>query len=58
MAIIFSVFDIVWGFKLYRRYKINKKHPQNEENQMEVNNTFEGHPVDMGLRYANVLKNL
>lgn len=48
----------MWGFKLYRRYKINKKHPQNEETQMEVNNTFEGHPVDMGLRYANVLKNL
>ncbi|EAS05315.2 transmembrane protein, putative (macronuclear) [Tetrahymena thermophila SB210] len=51
---IFNVFDIVWGYRLIMRYRAEKD--SSTMTQMEANSLFEGHPIDMALRYANVNK--
>ena len=56
MSSIFNYFDIVWGYRLWRRHQIEKQGDQCTIPQCEANYIFEGHPVDMALRYANILK--
>lgn len=56
MSSIFNFFDIVWGWRLFRRYQIEKHGDKCTIPQCEVNYIFEGHPVDMALRYSNILK--
>ena len=57
---IFNLFDFVWGVKLLRRVMAEKAHQKGNCSltQEEANSLFEGHPVDMALRYANILKTL
>ena len=57
---IFNFFDILWGVKLIRRIRAEKADKLNtcRLTQEEANTLFEGHPVDMALRYANILKTL
>ena len=56
MSSIFNYFDIVWGVKLLKRRKALKDGPASKLTQIEANILFEGHPVDLALRYANVNK--
>jgi hypothetical protein len=56
MSSIFNFFDIVWGFRLYKRHRIRSG--QLVVSQAEANVTLEGHPVDMALRYANIKKTI
>ena len=58
MSSIFNYFDFVWGFKLYRRYKAIKSGSECKLTQRDAHSLFEGHPVDMALRFANVNKTL
>jgi hypothetical protein len=44
--------------KLYKRYKLEKYRNKNGYSNEEINFIFEGHPVDMGLRYGNIMKTL
>ena len=57
---IFNFFDILWGVKLIKRIRAEKADQKNtcRLTQEEANTLFEGHPVDMALRYANILKTL
>lgn len=55
---IFNYFDIFYGRKLYQRYKLVKHRNRQGFSDEELNFIFEGHPVDMGLRYGNVMKTL
>lgn len=56
MSSIFNYFDIVWGYRLWRRYQIEKQGEKCTIPQCEANYIFEGHPIDIALRYANILK--
>ena len=58
MSSIFNYFDIVWGVKLLKRRHALKKGENCKLTQTEANSLFEGHPVDMALRFANVNKTL
>ena len=58
MSSIFNYFDIMWGVKLNKRRLALKAGPQSKMTQIEANTLFEGHPVDMALRFANVNKTL
>jgi len=58
MSSIFNYFDIMWGVKLYKRYKAIKSGVQCKLTQLQAHSLFEGHPVDMALRFANVNKTL
>lgn len=51
---IFNVFDIMWGYRLIKRSRAEKD--CSTMTQMEANSLFEGHPIDMALRYANINK--
>ncbi len=46
---ICSIFDIVWIFKLIKRWKFRRDLKNNTTNlvQYEANDLLEGHPVDM-----------
>jgi hypothetical protein len=50
---IMSYFDVVWGWRLYKRWKIKK---ELNVTQSEANSHFENHPIDISLRYVNVNK--
>ena len=56
MSSIFNYFDIMWGYRLWQRYRIEKDGDKCVIPQCEVNCLYEGHPVDIALRYANILK--
>ena len=58
MSSIFNFFDIMWGVKLIKRYRALKAGKNSQMHQIEANTLFEGHPVDMALRFANVNKTL
>jgi len=58
MSSIFNYFDIMWGVRLYQRYKAIKSGVQCKLTQLQAHTLFEGHPVDMALRFANVNKTL
>lgn len=58
MSSIFNFFDIMWGLKLNKRRKAIKSGPDCKLTQLEANSLFEGHPVDLALRFANVNKTL
>lgn len=53
MSSVMSYFDIVWGWRLYWRHRMKKELTYT---QSEVNTFYEGHPIDLALRYANVNK--
>ena len=53
MSSVMSYFDFVWGWRLYWRRRMAK---ELTSTQSEVNNFYEGHPIDLALRYANVNK--
>ncbi|KRX06630.1 hypothetical protein PPERSA_13109 [Pseudocohnilembus persalinus] len=55
---IMSIFDIVYGFRLFQRYILQRNIRKTNcwASQQDANSIFEGHPIDMALRYANVLK--
>ena len=48
-----SYFDIVWYWRLWKRWKINK---ELNVTQTEANLHYENHPMDLALRYVNVNK--
>ncbi|KAM3134512.1 hypothetical protein pb186bvf_013326 [Paramecium bursaria] len=58
LSSIFNYFDFVWGYRLIRRYMAEQDllNDQCSLSQQDLNSLFEGHPVDMALRYANVVK--
>lgn len=56
MSNIFNFFDIVYGTKLLKRMVVMKKKSTQGYSLEEAKELFEGHPVDMGLRYAVILK--
>jgi hypothetical protein len=58
MSSIFNYFDIFFGVKLLKRWKITKDPKNNKFPPEKTKFIFEGHPVDMGLRYGNVMKTL
>jgi hypothetical protein len=58
MSSIFNFFDIMWGVKLLKRRKVIKDGNKSKMTQIEANILFEGHPVDLALRWANVNKTL
>lgn len=58
MSSIFNFFDIMWGVKLLKRRKVTKEGDKSKMTQIEANILFEGHPVDLALRWANVNKTL
>ncbi|KRX05045.1 hypothetical protein PPERSA_06679 [Pseudocohnilembus persalinus] len=59
LSSLFSIFDIVWGFRIFQRWRLTSSEKvKNTTTQKESNSIFEGHPVDLALRYANVLKNI
>ncbi|KRX03776.1 hypothetical protein PPERSA_04284 [Pseudocohnilembus persalinus] len=55
---VMSISDIVWIIRLLKRYLLEKSIKLNKcwKSQAEANELYEGHPIDMALRYANVLK--
>lgn len=56
LSSLFNYFDIMWGIKLLKRRIALKQGSNSNLTQQEANHLFEGHPADMALRYANVLK--
>ncbi|KRX00960.1 hypothetical protein PPERSA_09566 [Pseudocohnilembus persalinus] len=55
---IMSLLDVMWFKRLIQRKfaKNQLKKKICKKSQQDLNKLFEGHPVDMALRYANVLK--
>jgi hypothetical protein len=55
---IFNYFDLFYGVKLFKRKRLEKFRERRGYSSEEINFIFEGHPVDMGLRYGNIMKTL
>ncbi len=53
---VFNYFDLVYGVRLVRRWWMSRS--PLAYSQKQLNLAFEGHPVDMALRYANILKTM
>jgi hypothetical protein len=58
MSSIFNYFDLFYGYKLIKRWKLEKNRNRSGYSDEQLNFIFEGHPIDMGLRYGNVMKTL
>ena len=58
MSSLFNYFDIFYLIKLFKRRKLKHNPRNNPYSPEETKFILEGHPVDMGLRFGNVLKTL
>lgn len=58
MSSIFNYFDLFFGYKLLKRWRVEKTRNRTGYSDEQLNFIFEGHPVDMGLRYGNIMKTL
>jgi len=58
MSSIFNIFDLLWVLKLLKRCYLRLTIKQSTYLQYQANNLAEGHPIDLSLRYANVVKTL
>lgn len=58
LSSIFNLFDIVYGLKLIKRLKLRYFPQRCTYSDLEKVEIMAGHPVDMGLRYANIMKSL
>jgi hypothetical protein len=56
MSSIFNYFDLVFGARLVKKQMVVNKGSFEGYQLKELKEMFEGHPVDMGLRFAVVLK--
>ena len=58
LSSIFNLFDIFYGLKLLKRLKLKHFPERCNYSEEETREIMAGHPVDMGLRYANIMKSL